>query len=57
METKSKNARGGARQGSGRPSTDRTIMLSVRISQKAYEKISTVKKKSECIDELIKQHL
>lgn len=57
METKSKNAHGGYRQGAGRPNTDRNVPISVRISTESFEKLSKVKNKSECIDNLIKQQL
>lgn len=46
--------RGGRREGSGRPETDRKVALSVRISQEAADKLATVANKSEFIDELIK---
>lgn len=48
---------GGYRPNSGRPATDRKVMLSVRISQEAADKIATVKNKAEFIDNLIKKSL
>lgn len=39
----------------GRPSTGRTIAVSVRITKEAAEILSTKKNKSEYIDNLIKQ--
>ena len=50
-------SRGGYRPGAGRPTNDRSIPLSVRISPEANEKIKRVENKSAIIDELIKQHL
>lgn len=50
-------SRGGYRPGAGRPSNDRSIPLSVRISPEANEKIKRAENKSAIIDELIKQHL
>ena len=56
METKSKNAHGGYRQGAGRPNTDRNVPISVRISQEASDKLDRLtKNKSEYIDTLIKK--
>ena len=52
-----KKQRGGVRPNSGRPATDRKVMLSVRISQEAADKINTVNNKSEFIDNLIKETL
>jgi hypothetical protein len=49
--------RGGPREGSGRPATDRKVSLSVRISREAADKLATVKNKSEFIDTLIKRSL
>jgi len=46
--------RGGARNGAGRPETDRTISISVRISQEAYDKLSLIGNKSAYIDRIIK---
>lgn len=48
---------GGRRPGAGRPAGERNLMLSVRISQEAYDKISGVSNKSEFIDNLIKKEL
>ena len=50
-----KNQHGGVRPNSGRPSTDRKVMLAVRISQEASDKLQTVSNKSEFIDNLIKK--
>ena len=52
-----KKQHGGYRPNSGRPATDRKVMLSVRISQEAADKIATVKNKAEFIDNLIKKTL
>ena len=49
--------RGGPREGSGRPRTDRKIAVSFRISQEAADKLATVANKSEFLDELIKRSL
>lgn len=46
---------GGARPGSGRPSTDRKVALSVRISQVAAELLDKQRNKSEYIDCLIRE--
>lgn len=46
---------GGYREGGGRPSTDRNIAISVRISQEANELLKQQKNKSEYIDRLIKE--
>lgn len=46
--------RGGARPNSGRPTTDRKIMLSVRITQEAMDRLNELTtKKSEYINDLI----
>lgn len=48
--------RGGFRPGAGRPAGERTVMLSVRISQQAMDILnSKTGNKSEYIDGLIKQ--
>ena len=49
--------RGGPREGSGRPRTDRKIAVSFRISQEAADKLATIKNKSEFLDELIKRSI
>lgn len=49
--------RGGRREGSGRPETDRKIAISVRISREAADKLATVDNKSEFLDELIKRSI
>ncbi len=51
------NKRGGRRPGSGRPSNDRNITISVRVSKEAADKLATIKNKSEFIDTLIKNTL
>jgi hypothetical protein len=54
MENKS--TRGGRREGAGRPSNDRSIMVSVRLSKEAVEKLNRLtRNKSEYIDSLIKK--
>lgn len=48
--------RGGRRPGAGRPTNDRSIVLSVRITQEAMDILRSVaKNKSEYIDSLIKE--
>ena len=48
--------RGGHRPGAGRPANDRSVMLSVRITQEASDKLSRLtSNKSEYIDRLIKE--
>ena len=50
-----KKQHGGPRPGSGRPSTDRSCVLSIRISQEAMDRLNALtKNKSEFIDNLIK---
>lgn len=50
--------RGGKRPNAGRkPSVLRNIPLLVRIDKEAYDKISKVSNKSECINNLIKEYL
>lgn len=47
---------GGRRAGSGRPANDRNIMVGVRLSQEAADKLSRLtSNKSEYIDNLIKE--
>lgn len=53
MEEKKKH--GGARPGSGRRSTGRNVMLSVRVSAEAAALIGAVANKSEYIDNLIRR--
>lgn len=49
-----KPQRGGYRAGGGRPRNDRSIALSVRITQEAMDKLNALtKNKSEFIDHLI----
>ena len=52
-----KKQHGGRRSGAGRPAGERNLMLSVRISQEAFDKIAGVSNKSEFIDNLIKKEL
>jgi hypothetical protein len=47
---------GGRRPGSGRPANDRNIMVGVRLSQEAVDKLNRLtNNKSEYIENLIKQ--
>lgn len=47
---------GGSREGAGRPQGNRTVSLSVRISQEAMKKLNSVTdNKSEYIDKLLLQ--
>lgn len=55
--TMKENNHGGYRPNSGRPTTERKITLSVRISPEAHALLEGVKNKSELIDSLIKQNL
>lgn len=48
--------RGGHRDGSGRPSTDRHCQLSVRISEESMRLIAGCSNKSLLIDTLIKAY-
>lgn len=48
------NNHGGYRPNSGRPTTERKITLSVRISPEAHALLAGVKNKSQYIDNLIK---
>ena len=51
-----KKQHGGRRSGAGRPANDRSIMLGVRITKEAAEKLSRLtSNKSEYIDNLIKE--
>lgn len=53
MDTPKKNTWGGSR-GGGRPKNDRNVALSVRITQKAMDKLNNLTtNKSEYIDFLI----
>lgn len=53
--TEQKNSRGGRRQGAGRPANDRSVNLSVRITQEAMDILNErTSNKSEYIDNLIK---
>lgn len=51
------NNHGGYRPNSGRPTTERKITLSVRISPEAHALLEGVKNKSELIDSLIKEKM
>lgn len=56
MEEQKKNTWGGSR-GGGRPKNDRSINLSVRITQEAMDKLNeATSNKSEFIDNLIKMN-
>ena len=55
MEAKSN--RGGRRENAGRPASDRSVALTVRISKEASSKLQTVKNRSEFIDSIIKEVL
>ena len=47
---------GGRRAGSGRPANDRNIMVGVRLSQEAVDKLNRLtSNRSEYIENLIKQ--
>lgn len=48
---------GGLRPNSGRPSNDRNVSVSVRVTREAADLLATVANKSEFIDTLIKQTL
>lgn len=50
-----KNNWGGYREGGGRPTTDRSVPLSIRISPEAAELLKRQHNKSEYIDTLIKR--
>lgn len=52
-----KQQHGGARPGSGRPSTNRKVAVSVRISPEAADKLKRVANKSEFLDNLIMKNL
>lgn len=48
--------RGGRRPGSGRPANDRNVMVSVRLSQEAVDKLNRLtNNKAEYLDKLIKE--
>jgi len=49
--------RGGRREGSGRPETDRKIAITVRVSREAADKLATIANKSEFIDTMIKRSI
>lgn len=51
-----KKQHGGRRPGSGRPANDRNIMVGVRLSQEAVDKLNRLtNNKSEYIENLIKE--
>ena len=50
------NQRGGRRAGAGRPSNKRSVMVGVRITKEAADKLNRLaNNKSEYIDNLIKK--
>lgn len=52
----SETKHGGRRAGSGRPANDRNIMVGVRLSQEAVDKLNRLtRNKAEYIDTLIKK--
>ena len=52
-----KKQHGGYRPGAGRPATDRSHAVTLRISEEALQKLNTQRNKSEIVDKLIKEHL
>ena len=52
-----KKQHGGSRPGAGRPATDRSHAVTLRISEEAFQKLNTQRNKSEIVDQLIKEHL
>ena len=48
---------GGYRPNAGRPKTGRKHAITLRVSDIAFDKLSSVQNKSKCIDELIKRYL
>lgn len=51
-----KKQHGGVRSGAGRPANDRNIMVGVRLSKEAVDKLNRLtNNKSEYIENLIKQ--
>jgi hypothetical protein len=52
-----KKQHGGYRPGAGRPATDRSHAVTLRISEEAFQKLNTQRNKSEVVDKLIKEHL
>ena len=51
-----KKQHGGRRSGAGRPANDRNVMVSVRLSQEAVDKLNRMtNNKSWFIDKIIKQ--
>lgn len=55
MEEKVKYSGRGGSRGGGRPTTDRNVAITIRISQEAADKLNRARNKSEFIDRLIKQ--
>ena len=52
----SESSRGGRRSGAGRPANDRNVMVSVRLSQEAVDKLNRLtNNKAEYLDRLIKE--
>lgn len=50
------STRGGRRSGAGRPANDRNVMVSVRLSQEAVDKLNRLtNNKAEYLDRLIKE--
>jgi len=52
-DIKKRSGRGGARPGSGRPALGKKAMT-FKLSKESYEKLQTIKNKSEYVDALIK---
>jgi hypothetical protein len=52
-----KKQHGGYRHGAGRPATDRSHAVTLRISEEALQKLNNCNNKSEAVDRLIKEHL
>jgi hypothetical protein len=51
-----KSPRGGRRPGAGRPANDRNILIGVRLSREAFDKLERLTtNKTEYIENLIKQ--
>lgn len=51
-----KKQHGGRRSGAGRPANDRNIMVGVRLSQEAVDKLNRLtNNKAEFLDRLIKE--
>lgn len=55
--TAEKKQRGGRRPGAGRPSNGRNVMVGVRLSRGAVDKLNRLaKNKSEFIEKMIMEH-